>query len=116
MAASHRVDPLQTGAPIVNKEGAPAPLFLRQWENLVRLGRQFQSAITPNGGTTGQVLTKLSATDFDTGWSDPGAMDVSFPFYDSAGVLKPIALVLPGPLLPFFLSDGSSSDIVLIPA
>lgn len=27
----------------------------------------------PTGGTAGQVLTKSSATDYDTGWTDPAA-------------------------------------------
>lgn len=119
MTIPYRVDPLQAGSPIVNREGAPTPLFLRQWGNLVRFRHAIQGAATPSGGTTGQVLTKRSAADFDTEWTDPGAPSaesVAFPFYDNAGALRKIALLTPGPLLPFFVSSGDSKDIPMIPA
>lgn len=40
----------------------------------------------PPGGNTGQVLTKQSDGDFDSGWSDAGSGDMSTLVYDPQGI------------------------------
>jgi len=36
-----------------------------------------KAALAPAGGATGQVLTKVSGTDYDTHWADPAAGGVT---------------------------------------
>lgn len=43
-------------------------------------------AALPAGGTTGQIVTKLSNDDFDTGWTSVGSGDMSSLIYDPTGI------------------------------
>lgn len=53
------------------------------------------SAAVPSGGTAGQVLTKNSGTDYDTGWTTPGGGGGGGGAATAAADGKPTAATLP---------------------
>lgn len=66
-----RVDPLDKAPPIVGPDGRPAPLFIRQWQNLIALVQSVSATVSravntvgglQGGGTLAGDLT-LSLTD-----------------------------------------------------
>jgi len=55
--------------------------------NIHSMGKRgLQGEGVPTGGTSGQVLTKDSSSDFDTSWQDAGAGDMQKSTYDPTGV------------------------------
>lgn len=49
----------------------------------------------PTGGAQGQVLTKASATDYDTQWTDPAGGGVGVPIATTAGTVPNYTVTIP---------------------